>query len=140
MTEQVARETVYEQIDHVIGLLRDEATKLIEVLVKPKPGSAPLVAFYGEQAGPWLAAARPAPASFDQPTIAQMQKSHLKRLVPAELHESVDDLFDICEERRQLERQRRLHLLLHAWLFLHVPISWALLAGTAFHAIRALRF
>jgi hypothetical protein len=160
MTEQVPHETIYEQIDHVLGLLRDEARALVEAAAgpidppavaaapatparkppEPKPGSGPIRDFFVEQAQPWLAARRPAGSVFDQPSTSQVRRSHLKRLVPAELHEVVDDLFEICEERRQIEKQRRLHLWLHGWLFVHVPVSWALLAGAAFHAVLALKF
>jgi hypothetical protein len=71
---------------------------------------------------------------------AQLQRAHLKRLAPAAYHGVVDDLFEICDERREIERQRRLHLWLHGWLFVHVPVSWALLVGTVFHAVGALRY
>jgi hypothetical protein len=44
------------------------------------------------------------------------------------------------DERRELERQRRLHLWLHGWLFVHVPLSYAMLIFTAWHIFGALRF
>ena len=50
------------------------------------------------------------------------------------------DLRAIVDERRELERQRRLHLWLHAWLFVHVPLSYAMLVFTVWHIIGALRF
>jgi hypothetical protein len=174
MTEQAPRETIFEQIDHVLDLLRAEAIALVESVAgplqpaaapaaaaaaaapaappaaaagggaagakAPRPGSEPLKTFFLEQARPWLEAARPPRAPFDRPTAATMQRAHVKRLVPPDLHEAVDDLFEICEERRQIERQRRLHLWLHGWLFVHAPISWALLAGALFHSVWALRY
>ncbi len=171
MTEQVPRETIYEQIDHVLELLRAEARALVEAVAgpidaptapaaataalpttptvgspkpapakAPRPGSEPLKAFYVEQVAPFLAPSRPPRSFFAQSSTAVVQRAHVKRLIPAELHETVDDLFDVCDERRQIEKQRRLHLWLHGWLFVHVPLSWALLAATAFHAVRALRF
>ena len=155
MTEQVPRETIFEQVDHVIELLRAEARALIETVAgplepalagasaagkPPRAGSEPLKLFFLEQAWPWLAASRPAKTPFDQPSAAKLQRAHLRRLVPAELHETVDDLFDLCEERRQIERQRRLHLWMHGWLLVHVPVSWALLSASLFHAVWALRF
>ena len=162
MTEQVPRETIFEQIDHVVELLRAEARALIEAVAGPleaapagaaiaaaaagatakpaRPGSEPLKLFFLEQAWPWLTASRPTRSAFDQPSAAKLQRAHVRRLVPAELHETVDDLFDLCEERRQIERQRRLHLWLHGWLILHVPVSWALLSASLFHAVWALRY
>lgn len=40
----------------------------------------------------------------------------------------------ICEERRHLARQERLHRLLHLWLLVHVPITLALLVLGVAHA------
>jgi hypothetical protein len=36
--------------------------------------------------------------------------------------------------------QKRLHLWLHTWLMVHVPISFALLVLTAVHAVLSLRY
>ncbi len=59
---------------------------------------------------------------------------------PPELRQVVEQLEALCERRRQLNVQRRLHFWLHNWLWLHVPLSLALLALVAGHAIVALRF
>ena len=56
------------------------------------------------------------------------------------LHESVAELESICEERRQLADQKRLHHWLHGWLLIHVPLSLALLLLGAVHAVIALRY
>ena len=64
----------------------------------------------------------------------------MRTLVPPALAESVDDLADICEERRQLRAQERLHRVLHGWLFVHVPLTMALMALSVFHALWALRY
>ncbi len=143
MTEQVVRETIYEQIDHVAQLLREEASALIEKWCgakAPHPEHAPLRDFYESQVRPFLAAARPRASLFEQRSTAPMQRAHLKRLLPAPMHEAVDDLFDLCDERCGLEQQRRLHHWLHGWLLFHVPVSWATLAATLFHALGALRY
>jgi hypothetical protein len=46
----------------------------------------------------------------------------------------------ICEERRELAQQKRLHHWLHGWLLVHVPLSLALLLLSAAHAVLALRY
>jgi hypothetical protein len=56
------------------------------------------------------------------------------------LHPNIDDLENICEEKRQLDKQSRLHKILHGWLLVHVPLSYALILLGAWHAIVALRF
>ena len=65
---------------------------------------------------------------------------HLRLLLPANLVPAVDDLENICEEKRQLDRQRRMHRLLHGWLLVHIPLSYALLLLGAIHAVFALRY
>ena len=201
MTEQVQRETIFEQLDAVIARLAGRAKEVIAaatappkpVVVKPAvvaaaatpataaaPSAAaiavaatptpalptpaptvpvptppagatpaavppaadfgPLVTLYDEQIAPYLMPAARRSALFDDPAATALRRMHLERVLAPSLHPAVAELFELCEERRQLARQRSLHLWLHGWLFVHVPVSWALIAGAAFHAVRALRF
>ena len=64
----------------------------------------------------------------------------LRTALPAVLHETVAELESICDERRQLADQKRLHHWLHGWLLVHVPLSLALLLLSAAHAVIALRY
>ena len=50
------------------------------------------------------------------------------------------DLESICEEERQLNRQRKLYLLMHTWLVIHVPLSVALVVLGGVHAVVALLY
>ncbi len=61
-------------------------------------------------------------------------------LLPPELHSNLDDLENICEEKGQLDKQSRLHKVLHGWLLVHIPLSYALLLLGAVHAVMALKF
>jgi hypothetical protein len=45
----------------------------------------------------------------------------------------------LCDERRDLDRQRRLHALLYGWLLVHVPATAALLALLVGHVVVAWR-
>ncbi|MGH7393833.1 MAG: hypothetical protein ACREM3_30905, partial [Candidatus Rokuibacteriota bacterium] len=65
---------------------------------------------------------------------------YLRTVVHPAAHETVDELRAICEERRQLADQKRLHHWLHAWLLVHVPLSMALLVLSAVHAVVSLRY
>jgi len=65
---------------------------------------------------------------------------HLRTIMPVASHVVLHDLESICEERRQLMVQRRLHRWLHSWLLVHVPLSFALLVLTAVHAVLSLRY
>jgi hypothetical protein len=64
----------------------------------------------------------------------------LRNVLPSEIHASLKDLEKICDEQRQLSRQRRLYHWLHGWQLVHVPLSIALLVMGAFHAWMAWRF
>jgi len=52
----------------------------------------------------------------------------------------INDLQSIVDERRQLERQRKTQYLLHGWLWVHVPLSMAMLVLILVHAVVALRY
>jgi hypothetical protein len=64
----------------------------------------------------------------------------LRRQLPASTHESVSDLESICDEERQLTRQRRFYVLLHGWLLVHVPLSITLLVLGGIHALVAIHY
>jgi hypothetical protein len=66
--------------------------------------------------------------------------AHLRTIMPVASHDLLRDMEGILEERRQLMVQKRLHLWLHTWLLVHVPISYALLVLTAVHAVLSLRY
>ncbi len=64
----------------------------------------------------------------------------LRLLLPPKLHSSVDDLENICEEKRELDQQTLYHRILHTWLLVHIPASYAILLLGAVHAVMALRY
>lgn len=71
-------------------------------------------------------------------TTAMFQEFRV--LCPQDLWPRLNDLENICEEKRELDQQRRLHRILHGWLLFHIPTSYALLLLGAFHAVIALRY
>ena len=71
---------------------------------------------------------------------SQSMFQQLRVLLPLNLHPSVDDLENICEEKRELDLQTQYHRILHAWLLVHIPASYALLLLGAVHAVMALRY
>jgi hypothetical protein len=62
----------------------------------------------------------------------------LRQRVPRELRGLAGQLEELCERRRQLNVQRRLHFWLHNWLWLHLPLSVALVWLLVAHVIGAL--
>jgi len=79
-------------------------------------------------------------ARLGNPSLAPGIFRQLRVLFPPALHSSIDDLENICDEKRQLDKQNRLHKLLHGWLLVHIPLSYALLVLAAWHAVVAVRF
>ena len=71
---------------------------------------------------------------------SQSMFQQLRLLLPPNLHATVDDLENICEEKRELDQQTQYHRILHAWLLVHIPASYALLLLGTVHAVMALRY
>jgi hypothetical protein len=65
---------------------------------------------------------------------------NLRTTLPVLLQDTVTELEALCDERRQLADQKRLHHVMHGWLLVHVPLSMALLLLGAVHALVALRY
>lgn len=166
MTDRVPLETIFEEIDHVVEQLREEADTLVngvaervaepayEVEVIPSaaetkvvampaaatPGFETLNTFYTGQVRPFLhdEAVRGNPLASER--TAGLAFDRFRTLLPPELHETLEDLKTIVEERRQLDRQKRLHHWMHGWLWVHVPASYAMMILAAFHAVNAMRY
>jgi hypothetical protein len=156
MMLQCSMEAVYERIERLLDDLREEARLRIENKVGPlpleslapapggaspglelKPGEGPLVEFYLRHVRPFLDG-EPSNLAADRPGAGPF--GAVRNLIAPELHATVDELDSICEERRQLLLELRLHHLLHGWLFVHVPLSMLLVALMCVHAVQALKF
>jgi len=101
-----------------------------------------LKAHYTLEIRPFLQERPPAlPRSlFDTREKVKAYFDYLRTLLPEPAHKVLEDLEAICQERRELAIQARLHWWLHSWLFVHVPLSFAFLLLTFLHAVMALRW
>jgi hypothetical protein len=111
-----------------------------EILLLTEEESAPLRRFYLNEMRPFLQRPSERRLLLSDANKAQVGFSGLRTLLPARAHATVDDLQDICEEARQLQKQQRLHRWLHLWLLVHIPISLALIVLGAVHAVMALKY
>ncbi len=102
--------------------------------------SAQLRQFLDDEMRPYLEHAGAHAMPLGQIAQAQKMFQQFRVLLPPELHSNLDDLENICEEKRQLDKQSRLHKILHGWLLVHIPLSYALLLLGAVHAVMALKF
>jgi hypothetical protein len=161
MTREVPMETIYEEIGHVRAQLLEEAEDLVTqatdskkqeatsaeansaeagVAVAVTEEAAPLRIFYEQELKPYLAKPGPSDSRLRDAAKARIAFAQLRTLLPPSLHTTVEDLEGICEEERQLTLQSQLHLWLHGWLLLHIPLSIVLILLGAVHAVMALRF
>jgi hypothetical protein len=160
MTREVTMETIYEEIGHVRKQLLEEAEELMKQAAAgnkkiaaegSEPGSpapaiavldeaAPLRNFYEQELKPFLENPGARGSSLGDAAQARSAFAQLRTLAPASLHTAIEDLEGICEEERQLTLQSHLHLWLHGWLLLHIPLSLVLILLGAIHAVMALRY
>jgi hypothetical protein len=61
----------------------------------------------------------------------------LKLQVPSSIQPLVGQFQELCDEKRRLDLQTRLHYWLHGWLLVHAPASILLVVLTILHAIVA---
>ena len=125
------------------GLRRGTASIVLRprsVLAPTLPDGAGMKEIYLAEIRPYLAPEKTLDARLSTPAVAASLFRHLRTLVPPGLHETLEELEAICDERRQLAEQKRLHHWLHGWLLVHVPLSMALLVLALVHAVVSLRY
>jgi hypothetical protein len=161
MTREVTMETIYEEIGHVRAQLREEAAELvgqatagkakaaaagaegsaaIAIAADEKDESAPLRDFFEQELKPFLEKPGARGQALGDAAQSRNAFAQLRTLLPLALHPTIEDLESICEEERQLTLQAQLHMWLHGWLLLHIPVSLALILLGAVHAVMALRY
>ncbi len=168
-TRQVPSETVLGQIDHVLAGLAVDAYELVASLAGPLAEAAEEqqrlkaeAEVLKRQSGYWKQVARLRPAEASDGLAGELRAFYLATVrpylqkpsasaappdcralllhAPEEWRPRLDRLQALCEEARQLAVQRRLHVWLHGWLFIHAPLSFALFALVAVHIVHALRY
>lgn len=102
--------------------------------------STQLRQFLDDEMLPYLERAGAHAMNLGMEAKAQKMFQQFRVLLPPELHSNLDDLENICEEKRQLDKQSLLHKILHGWLLVHIPLSYALLLLGAVHAVVALKY
>ena len=105
-------------------------------------GSAPLRTFYEAYARPYLEA--PIRRAGRHPLAVAARAAELFRAARAELpvaaHPALDRLAELCDHRRQLDREDRLFRRLHTWLAFHFALSLSLFFLMIAHIVLALRY
>jgi hypothetical protein len=134
---------LYERIPMLRHRLQVEAKEAVH-LAATETNSTTLADFYLRMLGPYLAAE-------PWPFLAMAGDDSRHHRVRAELREMrryldpreipyADQLADVIEAKRGLDYQLAGQRLLRLWLFVHIPVSYALLILGFVHAWLALRY
>ena len=167
MTEYVPMESIYNNIDAVLQELKKEADELIESLCHQEHEES--LTFQETRRAATLTATAPS-ATGVETCIAELRYKYDTSIRPylatrnAYRHELssggtsenffsrlrpgmtqpiltvINQLEQICKEKRDLDRQTILHRILHGWLLVHVPLSVLVIILGAIHAIMALHY
>jgi hypothetical protein len=140
MAATIPAEAMYDQLASVCQSLCASGDEVVTdacgaaALLVPQ-GDAPeavLAGFYRQTVRPFLGLEANSPLV--QATAAAALFGQVKQRVPEDMQTCLSRLAELCDERRQLLSQTRLHRWMHLWLLLHVPLSAALLVLGLVHA------
>ncbi|MFL5244936.1 MAG: hypothetical protein ACJ8FY_22770 [Gemmataceae bacterium] len=106
----------------------------------PVPGAEPLRNFFENIVHGYLSGGKATGSALQYPLQAATIFADMRTKLVPEAHAALDTLEDLCNQRRQLDRQRRLHFWLHNWLLIHLPLSAALVVLMFVHVWVALKY
>jgi hypothetical protein len=95
---------------------------------------AALLDFIDRQIIPYLSAGRGDRMRLGNARFSEDTFRFVKLRVTEAYRERVEEMQSWCDERRMLDLQIKLHHWLHAWLFVHAPVSFLLLMLVFWHA------
>lgn len=152
---QVHIETVIDQTPVAIERLREEAARVVSEVCGPLPGaeveegkrkakqteplegSEPLKAFFLGDVAAYLENGR---GRLGNPGGRDALFAQVRHMSGTGVHEALERLLELCEERRQLAIQTRLQGWLHGWMILHLPAAAALVLLSLVHAVMSLYY
>jgi hypothetical protein len=159
LTTRVPCEAPYEQIPHLCQVMRRKADALVDDVCGAydphtqtiettraaarlaEDAKAQLRAFYECDVRPFLAERCPPSSPLVNPLQAEARFAKLRNLSGlTEMRDQLGQLAALCEERRLLAEQERIHFWLHSWLLLHIPLSVAVLVLGVAHVVTALYY
>jgi hypothetical protein len=154
LKDRLSLETIYEQIPFLTQQLFASALKMREELQpaavlaasgggggtaeENDPSASAMVDALEITVLPYLGTKSSRKSRMNNPTFATEFFRMLGLRVSPEMQGRVGQLASWCEERRQMELQKRYHHWLHGWLLVHVPTSFLLIILTGWHAVALL--
>ena len=159
MREYLPDEVIFEQIAHIRDLLLEQARVIRTQLVtqadqiEPLPmtldeGATPvpgrqatgiraIIHFLDTEGLPFLATPKTRRMRMRQHHVSDNLFRLLRLQVPAATLPPLEELQNLCDEKRRLDLQTRLQHWLHSWLFVHAPVSLILIVVSIWHALVA---
>ena len=102
--------------------------------------SEPLLVFFEQIMSPYLRRTEHPGSPLASPKQASLIFQNLRTRLDPAAGGIVAVLEDLCEQSRQLDLQRRLHVWLHVWLCAHLPLSVVLFVLMLVHIYIALKY
>jgi hypothetical protein len=133
-----ATETVETEVDAVMAHHAAEAERLIESAATDGAVD-PLRGLYREEIEPYLKSGPAFGSALRSASRAAGLFADLAARAPA-AGPTVRRLEALCTVRRQYDQQARIHVWLHNWVLVHLPLSVALTVLLAAHAFTALKY
>jgi hypothetical protein len=159
MSEYLPEEVIFEQIPFIRSQLMAQGETIRHELASRPEESAPKVEpgeggtatltsshsvavraaihFIDQEALPYLKTLNPRHLPLRDKQASDNEFRLLKLQVPESIQLPLGQLQDLCDEKRRLDLQTRLHYWLHGWLIVHAPASLLLVVLTIVHAIVA---
>jgi hypothetical protein len=131
-------ETIETEVDAVMAHHAAEAERLVDATATGGPAD-PLRALYREEVEPYLKAGRASGSALGSASRAAGLFADLAARTPPAAP-VVRRLEELCAARRLYDRQARIHVWLHNWVLVHLPLSVALTVLLAAHAVTALKY
>jgi hypothetical protein len=129
----------------IIGAVRSAgrvAGKVLETrsFSNPVPGSESLRLFFRQQLEPYLRQGDAMESALRSNLRAGVMFQELRTRLDPKVHDAVSLLENLCEQRRQFDEQAHLQFWLHSWLWLHLPLSVALIVLMILHVVVAVKY
>jgi hypothetical protein len=129
----------------VVGAVRSAGRvqgKVLETRVAPVavPGAEALSAFFQETVDPFLRGRADGDSPLRLRQRAVQKFGEVKTHLPPAAHPALETLAGMCDQRRQWDQQAGLQFWLHSWLWVHFPLSVALVVLMFVHIWVALKY
>jgi hypothetical protein len=122
-------------VGRVQGMVLETRALAVQV-----PESEPLRSFYQSTVVPYMRRGSVADSPLRSPNRAAAMFQDLQSKLDPAAHSAVATLEGFCNQRRQWDEQARLHFWLHNWLWVHFPLSVALVVLMFVHVWVALKY